>query len=455
MERLIGFLFALLVGATLFTSSSVAQTNALVLDRAGGTLQSPALFSVDLTNANRTLITDFGNRSEGIDLPGAFSVVVESTNTALVTGLGRVVRVDLATGQRALLGDGGLPSTPPGVTVVGVFQGVAVEASGQILVTDMRGFTTNGISSASGLLLRLDPTTGGRTLVSDFTDANQGPIAFWPLGIALESPAQALVFVHHFRSDALDRGGVFRVDLTTGQRILLTDFNDAAQGALSVGGPSIAIDGSRAFVTGTDLLAIDRSTGFRTLLTSGATAWPQRSATSIAVSTSGILVSDNANTVFLIDPSTGDASILNNQFTNAISVAVPPTGPTTTPFETSNTRLAVQTGPFANDDTFTLVTSFTLGADSNGIDLTTDAVNVVVGNYSVTIPAGFFMRGQFFFGTINGVRLTSSFIPQGGNSYTFQITGQGVDLSTIANPVPVTVTIGDDSSTTNVSARIR
>jgi hypothetical protein len=63
---------------------------------------------------------------------------------------------------------------------------VAVEAGGTILVVD-RSAGTNG----QGGLFRVDPTTGARTVLSDFgSGANQGVD---PLGVAVEAGGTILV----------------------------------------------------------------------------------------------------------------------------------------------------------------------------------------------------------------------------------------------------------------------
>lgn len=58
----------------------------------------------------------------------------------------------------------------------------AVEAD--ILVIDPSAGT-----GLLGALFRVDPTTGNRTLLSDFGNAGQGPLGSNPLGVAVSSPA--------------------------------------------------------------------------------------------------------------------------------------------------------------------------------------------------------------------------------------------------------------------------
>ena len=76
---------------------------------------------------------------------------------------------------------------------------VAVEANGQILVTD----EGHPITSPLGLLFRIDPQTGVRTILSDFnTGANTGRE---PEGVAIEANGQILVVDKHAGAPARQR----------------------------------------------------------------------------------------------------------------------------------------------------------------------------------------------------------------------------------------------------------
>jgi hypothetical protein len=84
-----------------------------------------------------------------------------------------------------------------------------------------------------------------------------------PFGVwfALVPPAAAQlvagdVFVVDSRAGANGRGAVFRVDPTTGQRTLVSDFGDAALGPIGRGPVAAAFDGAGLlvldFLAGTD-----------------------------------------------------------------------------------------------------------------------------------------------------------------------------------------------------------
>ncbi len=75
----------------------------------------------------------------------------------------------------------------------------------------------------------------------------------------------------------------------------------------------------------------------------------------------------------------------------------------------------------------------------------------------MTIPAGSFTKNKqgayVFQGSVNGVSFEVRINPIGGNRYTFQAEGHCAKLNGIANPVTVTLTIGDNTGGTQVNAR--
>ena len=100
---------------------------------------------------------------------------------------------------------------------------------------------------------------------------------------------------------------------------------------------------------------------------------------------------------------------------------------------------------------FDLKSTFTLREGSSGADPLTEVVKLQVGTYQATIPANSFhqlrkgaKKGSYVFsGVIGGVSLSSQIVPLGGNSYDFKASGSPVDLTALANPVTVTLMIGN------------
>jgi hypothetical protein len=92
------------------------------------------------------------------------------------------------------------------------------------------------------------------------------------------------------------------------------------------------------------------------------------------------------------------------------------------------------------------------------IDPVAEPVTLQVGTFTTTIPPGSFKKnkqGTFSFeGVIGGVRLEALIKPTGTPRYVFQVTAKRASLTGTTNPVPVALTIGDDSGTTSVKADI-
>jgi DNA-binding beta-propeller fold protein YncE len=131
------------------------------------------------------------------------------------------------------------------------------------------------------------------------------------------------------------------------------------------------------------------------------------------------------------------------------SVAITPL----VPFASSFAKLAIAKKGFDLNE------SFTLGANSNGINPVTENVTLQIGTFSVTIPGGSFKlnpNGRFAFqGVINGVSMQVQIVPLGNNIFTFNAEGTGVDLTGLTNPVTVVLTIGDDTGSTAVTAQFQ
>jgi hypothetical protein len=81
-------------------------------------------------------------------------------------------------GARTLLSDFGNPMQGPTSTTTQP-HGVALGAAGEILVV-----TRNGGTSSRGVLFGVNPTTGVRTVLSDFGNIMQGPLGVNPYGVA-------------------------------------------------------------------------------------------------------------------------------------------------------------------------------------------------------------------------------------------------------------------------------
>jgi hypothetical protein len=166
----------------------------LVIDTFAGRNSSGALFSVDLFSGMRSVISNFGLSAQGPVAPSPVGVAVDAAGHLLAitpfagtNGRGALFRVSAANGYRTLLSDFGSSTQGP---VGEDLYGVAVEASGNILVIDLNA-GTNG----RGALFRVNPSTGSRTVVSDFINSAQGPVGEEPIGVAVEASGNLFTFM--------------------------------------------------------------------------------------------------------------------------------------------------------------------------------------------------------------------------------------------------------------------
>ncbi len=131
---------------------------------------------------------------------------------------------------------------------------------------------------------------------------------------------------------------------------------------------------------------------------------------------------------------------------------------TAIPFAAFSARLAIEFGTTPGDDFFEIAADFSLGSNSNGIKPPAEPVTLAIGTFTTTIPPGSFKAEGFgtfaFRGVVNGVNLEALIFPTGNKRYELLAAAQNADLTGIKNPVPVTLTIGDDSGMTSVKAII-
>src|SRR5260221_319047 len=159
-------------------------------------------------------------------------------------------------------------------------------------------------------------------------------------------------------------------------------------------------------------------------------------------------LSDNNVSAYSIGANGGLTPVLGSPFAAGsfpVSVAITPL----VPFASSFAKLEIA------KHRFDLKESFTLGANSNGINPLAANVSLQIGTFSVTIPAGSFEQkpnGRFDFkGGINDVKLKAQIVPLGNNIFTFNAEGKGGDLTGLTNPVTVVLTIGTHSGSTAVT----
>lgn len=243
----------------------------LAIDTAAGTDDHGALFSIDPFSGQRAIVSDFGNSSQGPLGVDPLIVRIDSSGDALVVDnaagtdeLGALFRVDTSTGKRILLSDfGNSGQGPTGRDP----SWVHVDTFGNVFVSEANAPTF------SGSLIGVDPNTGQRTTLSNFGDNTQGPLGGDPEGLHRDRSGKILLADLNAGTDI--NGALFSVDPSTGQRAIISNFGNSGQGPTGISPYGLDIDGSgNVIVTdldaGTDargaLFSVDPSTGQRTMI---------------------------------------------------------------------------------------------------------------------------------------------------------------------------------------------
>jgi DNA-binding beta-propeller fold protein YncE len=230
----------------------------------------------------------------------------------VVTTTQKVIQVDPATSRHTVLAN---TTTGAGPTL-GLAASVAVEATGQLLIAD----------SSLGAIIRVDPGTGDRTLVSD-ANTGGGPTLSRPQSIAVAPDGQLFVLDYEViglpSGVALEENRVLRVDPITGNRTLVSDGCGSGQLLTSI---AIETAGTLVLVDpeGTAVWRVDPSTGNCTIVSSKlgdsdifsevGTGPGFRAPRGIAVEATGhLVVLDPQRTAVLrIETSTGDRTLVSD-----------------------------------------------------------------------------------------------------------------------------------------------
>lgn len=259
----------------------------LVTDGSGGTNKEGALYQIDPIMGNRVLLSDFGNSAQGpvgeypsgvLVAPGLLNGLLGGSGVLVVdpyagtNGQGAVFSVN-ANGNRAILSDFGDKTGPQGQYPDSMaYLPNLLGLGGTVLVAD-GGAGTNG----EGELFKLDPTTGARSVLSDFGSSAQGWVdpnpESTPVSVTVSPAGQIYVLVQELSAGG--GGAVVKVDPSTGDRTLVTDFSDASEGPTGIAPDNLAwLSSGLLGVTDADagpegdgeLFTVDPSTGQRNTL---------------------------------------------------------------------------------------------------------------------------------------------------------------------------------------------
>ncbi len=122
------------------------------------------------------------------------------------------------------------------------------------------------------------------------------------------------------------------------------------------------------------------------------------------------------------------------------------------PFSAFRAKLDTTAGPPPG---FQLQAFFTQGTGAPAIDPVAQGMTLTVGTYTVTIPPGAFhqtKKGWFVYeGKIGGVVLEVRISQTGASSYELQAEASRVDLTSLTNPIAVTLALGNNNGTIGVN----
>jgi sugar lactone lactonase YvrE len=248
--------------------------------------------------------------------PIAFSNDVYVTdNSAFGANNGGLIHVAPGNGTRTSLSENNNPVGGPNFETP---WGMTLDANGDLLVAEQAI-----VGNASPAVIKVDRTTGVRTLVSDNVTPAGGPSLSSPSGIAVESDGNILIA--DMTAFAQGNGGVIRVDPVTGARTTVSR-NGAPAGGPSFNGPmdlAVAKNGDiyLANTFGTNVIKVDPLTGVRTLVSRNgnpaggpAFSWPW----GMTIAPDGdILISDSnafggPGGIIRVNPATGVRSTVSS-----------------------------------------------------------------------------------------------------------------------------------------------
>ncbi|HWP91019.1 MAG TPA: hypothetical protein VNN20_02315 [Thermodesulfobacteriota bacterium] len=219
----------------------------LVIDEDAGTGERGALFSVNSFTGIHTMISDFGDPAQGQLGVEPVGVAREASGNILVIdrsagteGRGTLFRVNPTNGNRTIVSNfGNFSQGELGLDPVGI----ALNASGNVLVID----------SGADILFSVNPSNGNRTVISDFADSGQGPLGIVESGLALGTSGNILVIDEDAGTDSM--GALFSVNPANGNRTIISNFGDPAQGQLGLDPNGVALGPSG------DILVVDHGAG--------------------------------------------------------------------------------------------------------------------------------------------------------------------------------------------------
>ena len=440
-----------------------------------GDTQADAVFAIDTSTGNRTLVSKLNYVGTGPDIGNVKGITVDSSKNIYVVNSSPVVaivKIDPTTGNRttvsssaASVGTGPAFFVPSGITIR--------PSDGKLLVSDTGG-TTDGTAGSDAIFI-VDPSTGNRTILSDDVTPSTANALTTANTIIYHSTLGILV------ANSTTTDTVTKVADGTGARTVFTS-NTVPNGTNPISNPlglAEDTDGSILLVENNttaganrQLLRLDKSTGARSLVANLSTV---NNYSGVAAGTSGVYVTKTsvpqqvqkvntgAGTVSALSGNTyGDGVLFGNTSGTigfGIGIALIPgsAGTTVTSLNRVNSTPGKSatvnwTLTFASAVTGVASSNFSLsGAAATGASVGTPTTSDGGVNWNVPVTTGG-TDGTLTLSLANATGLSQSIttsLPFGGQSYTMDKTAPTISIGapsasiTAGRSVSYTVTYSD------------
>lgn len=200
-----------------------ASGDLLVADE--GATGGTQLLRITPATGDRVVLSANGTGS-GPTLTGA-SVGLENGVIYLMDQNGTIMSVDPLSGDRTLI-SGPTLGTGPGFAFP---VSMASDSASSVVVLDMAQRPT-GHGYSVGALIRVDLTTGDRTIVSEDGNPTGSPVFDAPIDVQYDACENAFYVLENGFASPKEPGKVEKVDPTTGTRTLFAEFQGAENYAL-------------------------------------------------------------------------------------------------------------------------------------------------------------------------------------------------------------------------------
>lgn len=174
----------------------------------------------DIPSSSDYAITDVTLEQPTAKHPEGAILIATAARSGESPGVPAMYRVNPVTGDRSVLSWFDIPAQGV-VADLRCAVGLAAEHSGTILAN------AGGCDYERNLLVRVDPRSGYRTIVSDFDNPDRGPVGEFLAGAGVQRAGDVIVGAYDPTTGAYD---LYRVNPQTGRRILFSNSMNPRQG---------------------------------------------------------------------------------------------------------------------------------------------------------------------------------------------------------------------------------